>query len=331
MLSPATVVWEDLVWLSRRWAEPLAAWLRSRGDRPHLLLGKENQFQLNRVFVSPTRTCNARCGFCAYPKMVVPHETLALSMFSDFVAQWADVGGKRINLTPTFGEPLLDPNLALKILRAKELGMHVRFTTNAILLEKYAQDLVDAGIDALHVSLPSFSRYEYFRVYGVDRADDVFKGLRKYLLIRKPGQELILCFRHACRPSALLWHPSFADLYSISDGQDFRWEFTYSFDNWMGQIQRLPEGMKFRRNRFGNYPCRWAFSLTLEPSGNVRLCGCRYSADWSPDLNLGTVRDGITELWKRAQPILWDFYLGKRQPTCEQCTFYWAAKQSMIQ
>jgi hypothetical protein len=122
---------EDVYWHWRRVAEPFYAWRRSIGGSAESLL-VNGQFPLQKVFTATTHACNARCGFCAYPIMKPPKAVLSVNDFEQFVLQWKDLGGKRINLTPTFGDPLLDPTLCQKVLIARDAGLKVFMTTNGI-------------------------------------------------------------------------------------------------------------------------------------------------------------------------------------------------------
>jgi MoaA/NifB/PqqE/SkfB family radical SAM enzyme len=321
----------DVYWYWRRLAEPLYAHWRSKGDSINQLK-QGGKYPLNRVFAASTHTCNARCGFCAYPIMRPPYKVLDMDLFENFVSQFAEMGGKYVNLTPTFGEPLIDYSLSDKIAFARSKGLDVFFTTNAILLAQKAKAICDAGVTGISVSLPSFDRDEYLRVYRVDKLEEVYQGILAYLDVRKAGQKLSLQFRHACRPSLILKHTRFKEIKQRAGG-DLKWEFTYGFDNWMGQLSKesLPKGLWFRHNKFGLHPCRWALSLTLEPSGYLRLCGCRYAKDYSPDMIVGHLSEGLQNVWdNKASKILDDFYLGKLTPTCQKCLFYQAERQNYI-
>ena len=66
-----------------------------------------------------TNICNAKCSFCAYPK-VVANKTLQtgimpFDVFKKAVDEWAVVGGQSLDLTPVVGDPLVDPGLLEKV------------------------------------------------------------------------------------------------------------------------------------------------------------------------------------------------------------------------
>jgi len=66
-----------------------------------------------------TNICNAKCTFCAYPKVVgqqnPPDRHHAVRRFKKAVDEWAAVGGQSLDLTPVVGDPLVDPGLLEKI------------------------------------------------------------------------------------------------------------------------------------------------------------------------------------------------------------------------
>lgn len=66
-----------------------------------------------------TNICNAKCSFCAYPK-VVANKTLqtgvmTFEVFKKAVDEWAAIGGEGLDLTPVVGDPLVDPGLLDKV------------------------------------------------------------------------------------------------------------------------------------------------------------------------------------------------------------------------
>ncbi len=89
-----------------------------------------------------TNICNAKCTFCAYPK-VVANKTLqtgvmSFEVFRKAIDEWAALGGQSLDLTPVVGDPLVDPGLLDKVDYAvNKAGLKdVYLTTNAILINK---------------------------------------------------------------------------------------------------------------------------------------------------------------------------------------------------
>ena len=107
-----------------------------------------------------TNICNAKCTFCAYPK-VVANKTLetgvmSFEVFKKAVDEWAALGGQSLDLTPVVGDPLVDPGILQKVDYAvNKAGLKdVYLTTNAILINKNDtyKKLIDLGIAAVFIS-----------------------------------------------------------------------------------------------------------------------------------------------------------------------------------
>lgn len=61
--------------------------------------------------VAASTICNARCVFCAYPRLVAKGYRGALmpmEIFQRAVREWEQLGGRSLNLTPTVGEVLIE-------------------------------------------------------------------------------------------------------------------------------------------------------------------------------------------------------------------------------
>ncbi len=110
--------------------------------------------------LSVTDRCNFRCDYCM-PKEIfgddfvfLPKE--ALLTFEELARVsriYADLGVKKIRITG--GEPLLRRNLyqLIKQLNQIEGIEDIGLTTNGLLLKKHGQDLYDAGLRRINISL----------------------------------------------------------------------------------------------------------------------------------------------------------------------------------
>jgi len=100
--------------------------------------------------VSLVGTCNLSCPFChnegapVKGKMDLPFAVRAIEAA-------AEVGFERVQFTG--GEPLLHPQIARFVDNAKHLVPDVGITTNGTFLDKHIEDLIQAGLTRLHISL----------------------------------------------------------------------------------------------------------------------------------------------------------------------------------
>jgi len=123
------------------------------------------QRQLRELRVSVIDRCNFRCTYCMpadslqgrgvflpLEKLLTDHE------METMVRAFVDLGVRKLRITG--GEPLLRPGLPALIEQLVTIpGIDdVALTTNGVLLPRLAQDLRDAGLDRLTVSLDTLNR-----------------------------------------------------------------------------------------------------------------------------------------------------------------------------
>ena len=134
--------------------------------------------------ISLTDRCNLRCLYCMPESGVqsMSHaDILRTEEILRIVQVAADVGFKHIRLTG--GEPLVrkgTPELvrAIKALPGIE---NVSLTTNATLLPRYAQELKEAGLDRVNISLDTLDAAEYHRITRCGNVEDALVGLQAAL------------------------------------------------------------------------------------------------------------------------------------------------------
>jgi MoaA/NifB/PqqE/SkfB family radical SAM enzyme len=294
-----------------------------------------------------TNVCNAKCTFCAYPK-VVANKTLetgvmSMEVFKKAVDEWVIRGGENVDLTPVVGDPLIDPGLFQKIEYAAQAKVKKVFlTTNAILLnrnEAYKR-LVDLKVAGIFISTQGATREAYEKVYGVKQYDEVMSGLRNLLSYNREKGEPVavgIRFRNSEKPSEILKSKDFQENIKPFLSAQVRINFTVDFDNWGGTI--LPTDMKgvMKLRRLPpplNVPCRSLFGFTVRHDGKVRLCGCRLTRNDNDDLVVGNVKENslvditLSETtWRKIE----GFYRGERPETCRECTFYVPIDRAWLQ
>ena len=129
---------------------------------------------VSNLRISLTPACNLRCIYCHAEGEENPKSPLSLQELSEImrVAAKFDIGSVKF----TGGEPCLRSDLA-DIVRAVPDGMECSMTTNGTLLADIAQDLADAGLSRVNVSLDSLDPATYKNITGSDCLDDVLAGI----------------------------------------------------------------------------------------------------------------------------------------------------------
>ncbi len=142
--------------------------------------------------ISVTDRCNLRCFYC------MPHEGIEwlkkdkLLNFDEIerVARvFVSLGIEKIRLTG--GEPLVRQELPKLIEKLSSIeGLKcLSMTTNALLLEKYAE-AIRPGITHLNISLDSLRAERFARITGRDSFIPVMQGIEKALVVGFPSIKL---------------------------------------------------------------------------------------------------------------------------------------------
>jgi radical SAM protein with 4Fe4S-binding SPASM domain len=119
------------------------------------------------VYIEPTNRCNEFCTTC--PRTFFQREPPADLDLAKFVKILDQFPGVRRVVLHGVGEPLLARDLPRMVAEANRRGAQVLFNTNALALSpRLMQQLVDAGLDQLRVSMDAADPRTYRRIRGVD-------------------------------------------------------------------------------------------------------------------------------------------------------------------
>ena len=144
---------------------------------------------LRDLRISVTDRCNFRCSYCM-PKSVFDRdyaylpqkELLRFEEITTIAAAATQLGVKKIRITG--GEPLLRKNVEILIAQLSELRtldgkpLDLTLTTNASLLKKKAQNLKDAGLKRLTISLDAMDDAIFRQMNDMDfPVADVLDGI----------------------------------------------------------------------------------------------------------------------------------------------------------
>lgn len=138
--------------------------------------------RLKYLRISVTDRCNFRCKYCMPNNNFEMMECADILRYEDilFASEvFASLGVNRIRITG--GEPLVRKGLCqfLDKLTKIENIQEVMLTTNGTLLEKYADELYQAGVKRLNISLDSLIPEKNKYITGVDKTHEVLAGIKK--------------------------------------------------------------------------------------------------------------------------------------------------------
>ncbi|MFN3822202.1 MAG: GTP 3',8-cyclase MoaA, partial [bacterium] len=137
--------------------------------------------------LSVTDRCNLRCFYC-YPngseyQWKPREEILTYEEIQQLVEIFAHLGIEKIRITG--GEPLLRHNLAILVNRLASIKgiTHIGLTTNGILLARFVEELKEAGVNSINISLDTLRPDRYQRITGFPLYYQVKEGIDKALML----------------------------------------------------------------------------------------------------------------------------------------------------
>ncbi len=135
---------------------------------------------LRSLRISVTDRCNLRCQYCMPEEEYVwlPRETLLTFKEIVFLTElFSEQGVDRVRITG--GEPLLRKDLAslIGMLQQNTRIQDIAMTTNGVLLAEHAQNLFDAGLHRITVSLDTLKAERFKALTRRDTLAQVFEGI----------------------------------------------------------------------------------------------------------------------------------------------------------
>lgn len=135
----------------------------------------------NNLRISVTDRCNIRCFYCMPAEDVQFVHRSKIMSFEEivkFVRMVVPMGVNKIRLTG--GEPLVRKNIPDLVKMISEIpGIEdIGITTNGILLPQYAQQLYDAGLRRINISLDALNAKKFEEITRRDDYEKVREGIR---------------------------------------------------------------------------------------------------------------------------------------------------------
>lgn len=135
---------------------------------------------INYLRISVTDRCNLRCCYCMPEGVqdVGMKNILTFEEIWEIVRTGVSLGITHIRITG--GEPLVRKGCVNLIRGIREIpGVEtITMTTNGVLLENYAKQLKEAGVDGVNISLDTLDPEEFFKITGKRELQEVLAGIR---------------------------------------------------------------------------------------------------------------------------------------------------------
>lgn len=135
---------------------------------------------INYLRISVTDRCNLRCCYCMPEGVqdVGMKNILTFEEIGEIVRTGVSLGITHIRITG--GEPLVRKGCVDLIRGIREIpGVEtITMTTNGVLLENYAKQLKEAGVDGVNISLDTLDPEEFYKITGKRELQEVLAGIR---------------------------------------------------------------------------------------------------------------------------------------------------------
>lgn len=130
--------------------------------------------------IETTNVCQADCCFCPYTSMQRPKGTMAFDLYKKIIDEAATVPIiEKVTLTG-LGETLLDRHLVARITYTRKAMPAIPidlYTNGSLLRPKLIDQLVDAGLSILYVSLNATNREKRREIMKLDDYDQVIEQI----------------------------------------------------------------------------------------------------------------------------------------------------------
>jgi MoaA/NifB/PqqE/SkfB family radical SAM enzyme len=273
--------------LRRRARKGTEALLRSNAKLVRRVLvatGRDEAPLPEIVQIESTNICNAKCVFCPRDEMARKQGVMDMELFTKVVDECVELGIEHVRMH-NYGEPFVDRQLVEKVRYAKQKGVpQVGMISNGSLItETAARGMIDAGLDAINISVDASGKDVFERTRVGLKYDKVIANIERLLALRdasgKRRPKLILSFVRQNNDEdehAFIEHwRARADKIHITD-----------LHNWAGTLNQKSDV---------NYPCyRPWLTFTALWDGRVALC----CADFDGRTILGDLKTHtIKEIW----------------------------------
>lgn len=233
--------------------------------------------------ISITDRCNLRCIYCMPEEGIRQIEHERILTYDEIVRVCevlAEHGLKKIKITG--GEPLVRKDAVNLIRELKKVPgiISVTITTNGVLLEQYYDALVDAGIDAITVSLDTLKPDMYERITRRQDLRRVLKGIQKAVTENKvrfkincvpvfglDDQDVFALFAYARESDVDI---RFIEMMPIGLGKQFSF---VSEDSIKEMIEERYGPMTLCPEKRGNGPCRYYHVPGTDRKSGIYQCG----------------------------------------------------------
>lgn len=132
----------------------------------------------NYLRISLTDKCNLRCNYCmpdVCSSFLTQDKIMTAQEIEHIAVEFIKLGVNKIRLTG--GEPLVRNDFEDIVRRLSKYNIELLLTTNGVLIDKYFNSILAAGITSVNVSLDSLNRESFFKITHKDKFNEVWRNI----------------------------------------------------------------------------------------------------------------------------------------------------------
>ena len=135
------------------------------------------------IRLSITDVCNFKCGYCLPNGFKIDKSDnrtfLSLEEIKRLAKGLSELGVSKIRLTG--GEPTIRKDFyeIVKVIKNSSGINKTVITTNGYKLDKFAEQLVESGLDGINISIDSLDKNKFHKITGHDRLNEILNGIEK--------------------------------------------------------------------------------------------------------------------------------------------------------
>jgi MoaA/NifB/PqqE/SkfB family radical SAM enzyme len=146
--------------------------------------------QLAKIHIEPTSLCNLACRTCIRNIWSEAMGNMSRSVFQRLVEGIRELPAPPAVIFGGFGEPLAHPEIAEMVAQVKSVAASVELITNGMLLTPHlSQQLVDAGLDLLWVSMDGVTPESYADIRWGGILSKVMENIANLHKIRRSAKK----------------------------------------------------------------------------------------------------------------------------------------------
>jgi MoaA/NifB/PqqE/SkfB family radical SAM enzyme len=234
------------------------------------------------LHIERVNICNLKCIICPYDQMSRAKETMDMALFRKVIADYVDMGGGDVALTPSVGEVFLDKRLVERIHHLKSPAIRdLGFVTNAGNASVFS--------DAELATIVNACRRINISIYGLDeeetaamtrragRYERILAQAKRMIAANRGGTTIVFAFRllkERAQDRAEAWMLEHF-------GRILPHGVLTAFGNWAGAIDTgvpLPFASQWADHSVGGHgdgPCAYpVMNAKVAVNGDMKFCSC---------------------------------------------------------